>query len=235
MKRKIIRHLETAHPTVVPDETVSGKKALLEAIIVRCEEKQERFYADACPLCSDWAQRMNEVHSRDIQIGIKPADSIPYSSGKQFRRHLGRHFEQLALSALYSSELPDEDAEDASDPGNQSDLSDPSDISAEHPESHVAPAITDTDVYKYKVRALYDYVAHENNPEGISFTRGEVLRAKFVDGDWWELLNPETGKFGLIQSVFFELVEDDSYREGPTTLTAVPPAPTYRDNRTLYE
>jgi hypothetical protein len=60
-------------------------------LIQRCEFPFDRFLASACPLCTDWT-----LHpAPDAEEGAPV-----YATVAQFRRHLGRHLEQLALFSL---------------------------------------------------------------------------------------------------------------------------------------
>jgi inositol hexakisphosphate/diphosphoinositol-pentakisphosphate kinase len=72
------------------DEQLSG-------ILQSCEVTHDRFAATACPLCHDWK--------------LFPAHST-YATATQFRRHLGRHLEQIALFALPKLEAGDQNDND---------------------------------------------------------------------------------------------------------------------------
>ena len=113
------RHLRTVHADTYSSRSTQIEQPQLEAIILRCEEHEEKFYTNACPLCEDWSRGLEQSHERDVQSGIKEPGSLPYGSKKQLRRHLGRHLEQLALSALKVANASDEAEKDSS--GNDGD------------------------------------------------------------------------------------------------------------------
>lgn len=69
----------------------SFAEAQLFGVVQLCETTHDRFPASACPFCDDW-----KLHSLP---GV-PTDTTVYATVAQFRRHLGKHLEQLALFAL---------------------------------------------------------------------------------------------------------------------------------------
>ncbi|PVH68986.1 hypothetical protein DL98DRAFT_578562 [Cadophora sp. DSE1049] len=63
----------------------------------------------ACKLCDEWESSL--LSGKMKRLSVTPGThELPYGTVKQFRRHLGRHMEQLALFALPRETL-DEDAE----------------------------------------------------------------------------------------------------------------------------
>jgi hypothetical protein len=110
-------HILSSHPAVLTSTQI-------EAVILQSEEAVENVSAFECPLCDEWQEAMmnrkqiKEERARTISDG----ETIePYGTKKQFRRHLGRHMEQLALFAVPKNdgELDDdssqEDEKDDSD------------------------------------------------------------------------------------------------------------------------
>ena len=107
-------HLKSTHPTVL-----EGSK--LEAILLRSEEPIDKIPATACKLCDQWEieVRSKIQDSERSSIGEKTEQ---YSTLAKFRKHLGRHMEQLALFALPMDK--GEEDEDLSSEGVEDDLSD---------------------------------------------------------------------------------------------------------------
>lgn len=75
----------------------------LLAVIRLCEVAHDRFLASACPLCNDWKLHLPpEI----------PNDGTVYATVAQFRRHLGKHLEQLALFSLPKASDDDPGSQD---------------------------------------------------------------------------------------------------------------------------
>jgi hypothetical protein len=92
----------------------AGAGSQLEALILQCEEPVDKISPTACHLCNEWEANLldsNQDAKRAFLNEGKKAE--PYGTLAQFRRHLGRHMEQLALFALPIDEV--EEAEDQSD------------------------------------------------------------------------------------------------------------------------
>ncbi|KAK8090678.1 hypothetical protein PG994_000183 [Apiospora phragmitis] len=69
-------HLSHHHPGAVTE-------AQLPFVIESCEKHQDDYGEGACPLCNAWAPSMNKEESKS-----------------KYCRHLGRHLQQLSLSAI---------------------------------------------------------------------------------------------------------------------------------------
>lgn len=75
----------------------------MEAILLQSEEVVTTISAFACPLCDEWTDTITarqEKQENKIRILSDGEMVHTYGTRKQFRRHLGRHMEQLALFAL---------------------------------------------------------------------------------------------------------------------------------------
>ncbi|KAJ7778482.1 SH3 domain-containing protein [Mycena metata] len=62
------------------------------------------------------------------------------------------------------------------------------------------------DVPKYQARAIYDYTASDDDPNEISFRKGDILDIWDKDGKWWEVKKPD-GAYGIVPSNFLYLLE----------------------------
>ena len=113
-------HVLSAHPTVL-----AGSQ--LEALALQSEEPVDTIPADACPLCNEWEETVSARHERQGTKMMLLNDGVTkaYGTTKQFRTHLGRHMEQLALFALPMAESDDldDDSENTDDNSNASLLS----------------------------------------------------------------------------------------------------------------
>ena len=105
-------HILSSHPAFLASTQI-------EAVILQSEEAVENLSAFACPLCDEWQetvvkrQRNQEERSNVLTDG---ETMEPYGTKKQFRRHLGRHMEQLALFALPKNDV---DMDDDSSQGDE--------------------------------------------------------------------------------------------------------------------
>lgn len=81
----------------------------LPSILQSCEIIDDKFAASACPLCKDWTlfQALENAESHTI-----------FGTAKQFRRHLAKHMEQIALFALPKIDCGDSKDEDNSKGAN---------------------------------------------------------------------------------------------------------------------
>jgi hypothetical protein len=70
--------------------------AQLPALITWCGESVDKISAASCPLCDDWKALLQNRNLQLVKISNKPL----YGTLEDFRRHLGRHMEQLALFSL---------------------------------------------------------------------------------------------------------------------------------------
>ncbi|RFU33867.1 hypothetical protein B7463_g2501, partial [Scytalidium lignicola] len=110
-------HMKSSHPSVLANSQ-------LEALMLQSEEPIDHIPASACPLCDDWEEQINKRYTQQtskIQLLNNGQTVEPYSTVKQFRTHLGRHMQQLALFALpkyNSDELNDDSADGGEDISN---------------------------------------------------------------------------------------------------------------------
>lgn len=95
----------------------------LKALLLQSEEPVDKIRPNACPLCDGWESDLNHLNQDAKRLHLNGGKVVePYGTLKQFRRHLGRHMEQLALFALpikESDDLEDDSADEAD--GNDSD------------------------------------------------------------------------------------------------------------------
>ncbi|KFZ00936.1 hypothetical protein V501_10348 [Pseudogymnoascus sp. VKM F-4519 (FW-2642)] len=100
-------HLEVTHSEVL-------ENTHLKALILQSEEPVGKIRSNACPLCDEWELDLNNLNQDAKRQHLHGGEVVePYGTIKQFRRHLGRHMEQLALFALPIKES--DDLEDDSD------------------------------------------------------------------------------------------------------------------------
>ncbi|RFU31087.1 hypothetical protein B7463_g5231, partial [Scytalidium lignicola] len=94
------------------DHHVSESDPQLRALVLQSEESVDSI--SACPLCDEWEENILDPKRDFKRVFLNEGQNVkPYGTLKQFRRHLGRHMEQLALFALptaESDELEDDDA-----------------------------------------------------------------------------------------------------------------------------
>jgi len=116
-------HVATIHPAILA-------ASKMEAMILQSEEPVTKIPSKACPFCNEWERDLRDS-KQDSKILLLNDGKIfePYGTTKQFRKHLGRHMEQMALFALpvqESNELEDESVdeqeENDTDPDDQEDL-----------------------------------------------------------------------------------------------------------------
>jgi hypothetical protein len=103
------KHVSSLHPDVLA-------RTQIEAILLQSEEPVDTISAFACPLCDEWEESIKtrqEKQEDKIRMLNHREMVEPYGTRKQFRRHLGRHMEQLALFALPTNDAELED--DSSD------------------------------------------------------------------------------------------------------------------------
>jgi hypothetical protein len=78
----------------------------MEALKLRSEEPVDEISASACPLCDDLeTNHPGPDHPTSQPSSEDNISSEPSVTLRQFRRHLGRHMEQLALFALPKREV----------------------------------------------------------------------------------------------------------------------------------
>lgn len=105
-KNSFIKHTKMTHKDNLATSTI-------EALLVQSEEPVERIMLDACQLCDDWkaeCARKHNILREKLQLQAAPG---LYGTVRQFRHHLARHMEDLALFALPPS-VPDEESDDDS-------------------------------------------------------------------------------------------------------------------------
>jgi hypothetical protein len=87
-------HLRTNHH-------IELQESQLKALLLQSEEPVDKVAATACRLCNDWETNIgNPKHDSNRSFLHGGQLTQPYGTRNQFRRHLGRHMEQLALFAL---------------------------------------------------------------------------------------------------------------------------------------
>ncbi|CAG8954757.1 hypothetical protein HYFRA_00004682 [Hymenoscyphus fraxineus] len=108
---KFEKHALTSHE----DEFT---EAQLPALVKVCQKPVEKISPDACPFCDEWENKLRELNehmSTNETIVVTP---------QQFRHHVGRHMEQLALFAIPRGYKEDGDAGSSrAAPGHGSDNS----------------------------------------------------------------------------------------------------------------
>jgi hypothetical protein len=87
------------HLTSVHGSTLSGSQ--MEALILQSEEPIDKIPASACMLCDDFEKSALGPEQDARRSFLNDGAAVePHVTPHQFRRHLGRHMEQLALFAL---------------------------------------------------------------------------------------------------------------------------------------
>ncbi|KAF4628213.1 hypothetical protein G7Y89_g9937 [Cudoniella acicularis] len=101
------KHMKSLHKAVLASSP-------LEALILQSEEPVDKIASTACPLCDDWEASVKRTQA-NLDSLVPPSESTAsetlYGKPKLFRRHLGRHMEQLALFALPPNDTEDLDNE----------------------------------------------------------------------------------------------------------------------------
>ena len=80
---QLLRHMQKQH-----GETIM--EAQIATVLKSCERPVQGISSTACPFCDDW-KVSSDVVQPSTEIRVTPA---------QFRRHLGKHLEQISLFAL---------------------------------------------------------------------------------------------------------------------------------------
>jgi hypothetical protein len=95
-------HLKSTHPAVI-------KSSQLEAIVLQSEEPIDKVPATACKLCDQWEIEVRSKTRDSEKPSLDEKKTEQYSTLAKFRKHLGRHMEQLALFALPMDKGKEED------------------------------------------------------------------------------------------------------------------------------
>ena len=100
------KHLASQH-------SGSVNNSQLEVLVLQSEEPVDKVLPSACHLCDEWETSLLDSNQESKRSFLNEGKKTePYGTLKHFRRHLGRHMEQLALFTLPLNE--DEDMEDES-------------------------------------------------------------------------------------------------------------------------
>lgn len=114
-KAKFSEHLQSRHGNLV-----AGSQ--LEALVLQCEEPVDKIPASGCLLCDEWESNLLDPKQDSKRLFLNNGEIVePCGTLGQFRRHLGRHMEQLALFALpmaEEDEMEDDSLEEDSDDGD---------------------------------------------------------------------------------------------------------------------
>lgn len=96
----------------------------IDAIVRQSEEPVDKISTAACPFCNEWEAEMTSAKHGTTRAFLSDGKIVePYRTIGKFRRHLGRHMEQLALFALprYESGGIEDDSSNEDDEDGQSD------------------------------------------------------------------------------------------------------------------
>ncbi|KAI0737184.1 hypothetical protein C8Q80DRAFT_429739 [Daedaleopsis nitida] len=67
---------------------------------------------------------------------------------------------------------------------------------------------SETDTDECNAKALYNYTASPDDPNEISFTKGEILKVRNRSAKWWRATKDD-GTEGIVPSNYMQLVQDD--------------------------
>lgn len=117
-KSKFQDHLSSTHyPGMAGSE--------FEALVLQSEEPLDKIGPSACKLCDEWETNLRNLKHSERRMFLNEGRNVePYGTLLQFRRHLGRHMEQLALFALPMAGEEAIEESDESDDGSN-DLGEP--------------------------------------------------------------------------------------------------------------
>ena len=219
-KRTFAKHLRASHSSIYSTQSPQTTQAQLEAIVLRAEEQQDKFFEGACPLCNDWSQSLKQAYERDTRSGVSKPSAVPYSSGRQLRRHLGRHFEQLALSALYASGISKEEDAEASEDDDKSDEDEALDTSDDEPEMPPVPTDSADDAiaieakrgkssmrFPFRAQANDSYIGREQDQ--LTFMKGDMMSiTSFWDADQWWVATNSSGESGTVPAIYMTLIDE---------------------------
>ena len=83
-------------------------------MVLQSEEPVDKIPASACLFCDDWEKNLNDPKQDFRRLFLNDGKEVePYGTIVQFRRHLGRHMEQLALFALPMTERDEMEVDSA--------------------------------------------------------------------------------------------------------------------------
>ena len=99
---QLLRHLQKQHGEPITEAQVAP-------VLRSCERPIQGISAAACPFCHDWKVSSDAAQS-DAEILVTPA---------QFRRHLGKHLEQISLFALPRRHVDNDDDNEGDQDSNQ--------------------------------------------------------------------------------------------------------------------
>ncbi|TVY80276.1 NAP1-binding protein [Lachnellula suecica] len=203
-------HMESTHPSIL-------KESQLEALLLQSEEPVDKISSTACPLCDEWEANLNHSKQNAKRLLLNGGKVVePYGTTKQFRRHLGRHMEQLALFALpINGEEKLED--DSSDEDDQSERSVqeqfekiPKDEGATAP-----PNTAELEEMHGKAVALFDF--QRENENELPLIEGQTIWISYRhDQGWLVAEDPITHESGLVPEGYVRLLRDPQL---PTLLT----------------
>ncbi|KAJ8064829.1 hypothetical protein OCU04_007137 [Sclerotinia nivalis] len=133
--------------------------------MLQSEEPVDKVPATACQLCDEWEATIGDAkHNFKRQFIDGGQPSQPHDTLGQFRRHLGRHMEQLALFAL----PVDEDTMEASSLSEEG-YHGNSSVSNADPEDtgNDLPAGTQSSEILVGSKIFTDMTSHDFSPEII--------------------------------------------------------------------
>ena len=161
-EKDFIAHLKRRHPSVF-DHAESEQNTTL------AREPLSKIPAADCPCCTEWVDRLRE-HA-GLASGLTP-DEVLAVDPRQFKRHLAKHLENLALFAIPASATAD-------DPDNSTDANEADDTYIESGGSFdhevYAPTIQSTQVVLPAMKTSQA----ESSPKSIS--RASPLSAEAMD------------------------------------------------------
>jgi hypothetical protein len=121
-KDKFSSHLQSTHSSLVVGSQ-------LEALILQSKEPVDKIPASGCLLCDEWESKLLDLKQYSKRLFLNKGEFVePCGTLGQFRRHLGRDMEQLALFALLMAE-EDEMEDDSLKEGDDDDSNDENDDS----------------------------------------------------------------------------------------------------------
>lgn len=132
-------HIRQEHPHLL-SANGSGE---LQALTERSERPIQEILATECPLCDYDEILKQRRHLSGSELGLANSNELIILKLKTFRRHLGRHLEQLALFVLPKDELVEMPQDLAESQASEKQLQDGGEGSDE--EDHAVLAAEDQD------------------------------------------------------------------------------------------